>query len=84
MPTAALVHPFDRVDMSSSRVGDKFALSGLTRGSAVAVRAPTVVEALIHVECRVSHKLRVPPARTLLVADVVATTLQQGICDPAG
>ena len=60
VPVASLVHPFDVVDMSSSRVADKFALAGLTRGAATTVDAPTVLEAPIQLECRVSHVLRVP------------------------
>lgn len=84
VPTAALVHPFDRIDMSSSRRGDKFALSGLTRGRARVVNAPTVEEAPIQCECRVTHRLRVPPARTVFLADVVATTVKDGVCDAEG
>ena len=84
VPVASLVHPFDVVDMSSSKVADKFALSGLTRGSATVVDAPTIEEAPIQLECRVSHVLRVPPARTVFLADVVATTVHEGICDEAG
>jgi len=84
VPVAALVHPFDVVDMSSSRVADKFALSGLTRGAASAVKAPTVNEAPIQLECRITHTLRVPPARTVYLADVVATTVHEGVCDADG
>jgi flavin reductase (DIM6/NTAB) family NADH-FMN oxidoreductase RutF len=84
VPVASLVHPFDVVDMSSSKVADKFALSGLTRGAATVVKAPTVKEAPIQLECRVSHTLRVPPARTVYLADVVATTVHEGICDADG
>jgi flavin reductase (DIM6/NTAB) family NADH-FMN oxidoreductase RutF len=84
VPTAALVHAFDRIDMSSSRRGDKFALSGLTRGRARVVSAPTVEEAPIQCECRVTHRLRVPPERTVFLADVVATTVHEGVCDAAG
>ena len=84
VPVASLVHPFDLVDMSSSKVADKFALAGLTRGAATVVEAPTSEEAPIHLECRVSHVLRVPPARTVFLADVVATTVHEGICDEAG
>lgn len=84
VPVASLVHSFDLVDMSSSRVADKFALAGLTRGAASVVAAPTVEEAPIQLECRVSHVLRVPPARTVFLADVVATTVHEGICDEAG
>ncbi len=84
VPVAGIVEAFDRVDMNSSKVGDKFALSGLTRGSAAAVEAPTVEEAPIHVECRVFRTLDVPPVRTIFLADVVATTVLEGVCDDAG
>ncbi|MCP5051275.1 MAG: hypothetical protein GY940_29185 [bacterium] len=42
VPTVEMVTPFDTVDMSSDKVADKFALSGLTRGKAVKVNATTV------------------------------------------
>jgi flavin reductase (DIM6/NTAB) family NADH-FMN oxidoreductase RutF len=84
VPEASMVRSFDLVDMSSSKVADKFALSGLHRGSATAVGAPTVEEAPIQLECRVSHVLRVPPARTVYLADVVATTVREGVCDEDG
>lgn len=84
VPVASMVEPFDRVDMSSSTVADKFALSGFHRGAATVVKAPTVEEAPIQLECRVSHTLRVPPARTVYLADVVATTVLEGVCDEEG
>ncbi len=84
VPTAPMVRAFDSVDMSSSKVADKFALSGLTRGTASVVKAPTVEEAPIQLECRVSHVLRVPPERTVYLADVVATTVHPGVCDEDG
>jgi flavin reductase (DIM6/NTAB) family NADH-FMN oxidoreductase RutF len=84
VPTASMIHGFDVVDFSSSRVGDKFARSGFTRGEATRVQAPAVQEAPIQLECRVSHTLRVPPMRTIFIADVVATTVHAGICDEDG
>ena len=81
VPVAHIVTPFDRVDMSSSDIGDKFELSGLTRGSAVEVDAPTVEECPIHCECRVFDTIRVPPARTIFLAEVVATTVLEGAVD---
>ena len=84
VPSADLVEPFDLVDMSSTRVEDKFALSGLTRGSAVNLDAPTVQEAPIQVECRVFQELELPPSRRVFFADVVATTVREGVCDEAG
>jgi flavin reductase (DIM6/NTAB) family NADH-FMN oxidoreductase RutF len=84
VPVASLVHPFDRVDMNSGTVADKFALSGLTRGAATMVKAPTVEEAPIQLECRLTHTLRVPPKRTVYLADVVVTTVHEGVCDADG
>jgi flavin reductase (DIM6/NTAB) family NADH-FMN oxidoreductase RutF len=84
VPTTDMVDAFDVVDMNSSRVADKFALAGLTRGRATTVRAPTVEESPIHLECRVFDRLRVPPARTLFLADVLATTVNEGVCDAEG
>jgi flavin reductase (DIM6/NTAB) family NADH-FMN oxidoreductase RutF len=84
VPVASLVHAFDLVDMSSSKVADKFAGSGLKRGTATTVKAPTIEEAPIQLECRVSHILRVPPTRTVYLADVVATTVLEGVCDEDG
>jgi flavin reductase (DIM6/NTAB) family NADH-FMN oxidoreductase RutF len=84
VPVAAIVERFDTVDMSSSKVADKFALSGLTRGKATVVNAPTVEESPIQVECRVTHTVRVPPSRTVYLADVVATTVHEGVCDENG
>lgn len=81
VPVADIVERFDRVDMNSSVVGDKFELSGLTRGRAIAVDAPTVEESPIHVECRVFGSLVVPPVRTVFFADVMATTVLEGVVD---
>ena len=84
MPSASSVKNFDVVDMSSSKVGDKFALSGLTRGRALEIDAPTVLEALIHLECRVFREVDVPPIRRVAFAEVVATTVLEGVCDADG
>jgi flavin reductase (DIM6/NTAB) family NADH-FMN oxidoreductase RutF len=84
VPVASMIHAFDRIDFSSSRPGDKYGMSGLTRGTATVVKAPTVNEAPIQLECRVSHILRVPPVRTVFIADVVTTTVHEGICDDDG
>jgi flavin reductase (DIM6/NTAB) family NADH-FMN oxidoreductase RutF len=84
VPTASMIHGFDVIDFSSSRPGDKFATSGFTRGQATRVDAPTVNEAPIQLECRLTHTLRVPPMRTVFIADVVATTVAEGICDADG
>lgn len=84
VPTVEIVEAFDRVDMNSSKVADKFVLSGLTRGKAIRVDAPTIEESPIHVECRIFNAIDVPPVRSLFLAEVVATTVHDGVCDKDG
>ncbi len=84
VPVVSIVEKFDKIDMNSGKVADKYKLSGLTRGKALKVNAPTVEESPIHVECRVTHTLRVPPERTVFIADVLATTVHEGACDKNG
>jgi flavin reductase (DIM6/NTAB) family NADH-FMN oxidoreductase RutF len=84
VPTADMVTAFDTVDMNSSKVGDKYALSKLTEGKAVVVDAPTISEAPIQVECRIFNTIAAPPHRTVFFADVVATTVLEGVCDKSG
>ncbi|MDH3733273.1 MAG: flavin reductase [Gemmatimonadota bacterium] len=81
VPTADSIVAFDTVDMNSSRVGDKYELSGFTRGEAAAVSAPTVEESPLHLECRVTNTVPLPPIRTVFFADVVATTVLEGVVD---
>ncbi|HUU33283.1 MAG TPA: flavin reductase [Vicinamibacterales bacterium] len=84
VPVASMIHGFDVIDFSSGKPGDKFQKSGFTRGQAAVVNAPTVNEAPIQLECRLLHTLRVPPMRTVFIAEVVATTVHEGICDADG
>ena len=84
VPTASMIEAFDTIDMNSSGVGDKYALSGLTRGQATVVDAPTVEEAPIQCECRTIGSLEVPPMRKIFVAEVLATTAAAGAVDDDG
>ena len=81
VPTSSMIRAFDTVDMNSSRVADKFELSGLTRARATTVDAPTVGEAPIQCECRTIASLEVPPVRKLFIAEVVATTVEEDVVD---
>jgi len=81
VPLADIMVPFDRIDMNSSWVGDKFELSGLTRGSAAVIDAPTVEECPIQLECKVFNTMDVPPVRTVFLAEVVATSVLDGVVD---
>lgn len=84
VPVVAMVAAFDKVDFSSTKVGDKFALTGWTRGRASKVQAPTIEESPIHVECRTFTTVEVPPSRKVILADVVATSVHDGVCDADG
>ena len=84
VPVVSMIQAFDKVDMNSSKVADKFALAGLTRGQAARVNAPTVEESPVQVECKVFDSLDVPPARKMFLAEVVATSVHEGACDDRG
>ena len=84
LPTVAMVEAFDTVDMNSSRTDDKFALSGLTRGRAIEVDAPTIEESPVHCECRIINSLDLPPVRKLFIAEIIATTVSEGAVDSSG
>ena len=84
VPTVDMIEPFDRVDMNSTKIDDKFRMSGLTRESATSVDAPAIKEAPIHVECKVFNTIEVPPIRTIFLAEVVATRVLEGVCDRDG
>ena len=43
-----------------------------------------MAESPIHVECRVVQELELPPSRRVFFADVVATTVRDGVCDENG
>lgn len=84
VPTRKIVNPFDIIDMNSSRIADKFKLSGLTKTKAVEINCPAVEESPIHLECRVFNKLAVPPKRKIFLAEVVAVTVHENVCDEKG
>jgi flavin reductase (DIM6/NTAB) family NADH-FMN oxidoreductase RutF len=84
VPVVSMVEAFDKVDFSSTKVGDKFALTGWTRVRATNVQAPAIEEAPIQLECRVFAAVDAPPSRTVFLADVMATSVHEGVCDAEG
>jgi len=84
VPVKEIVNEFDTIDMNSSKTGDKFDLSGLTRIKAVQVNAPAIKESPIHVECKVLQTIVAPPQRKIFIAEVVATTVLENVCDENG
>lgn len=84
VPIKSIVKQFDTVDMNSSKIKDKFKLSGLTRVKALIVNAPAIKESPIHVECKVIQSLVIPPNRKLFIAEVLATNVLENACDENG
>ncbi len=84
VPVVSMIAAFDRADMNSKKSADKFAITGLTRGKASTVNAPTIIESPIHVECRVFDEVTLPPNRSMFLASVEATSVIDGVCDEDG
>lgn len=84
VPVAEMAQQFDVASMNLRKSIDKFSLTGLTRGSALKINAPTIEEAPIHVECEVFDTIKVPPVRTIFLANVVATSVKEYVCDEEG
>lgn len=84
VPIESIVKEFDHIDMNSSKMGDKFKLSGLTRVKASNVNAPAIKESPIHVECKVIQTIAAPPQRKIFIGEVVATTVLENACDENG
>jgi flavin reductase (DIM6/NTAB) family NADH-FMN oxidoreductase RutF len=84
VPDASWVEAFDGVDMTASRKDDKFAANGLTRLPSELVGAPGIAEAAIVLECRVLQIHRLPPSRTVFLAEVVRGSVHPGVTDAEG
>lgn len=54
------------------------------RGKAQGIDAPTVEESPIQLECRVINTIRVPPKRTVFIAEVVSTRVFESVTDEKG
>jgi flavin reductase (DIM6/NTAB) family NADH-FMN oxidoreductase RutF len=84
VPDTSWLEAFDRIDMCASERTDKFAKVGLTRLPSKTVRAPGIAEAPIVLECQVISSHSLPPNRTVFFADVLRTTVQEGVADEHG
>ena len=61
----------------SGKEADKFALSGLQRSEAQTVNAPVLVEAIGHLECRVTEE-KTWGDHTIFVGEVLRTNMEEG------
>ena len=84
VPDTTWLEAFDRIDMCASERTDKFARVGLTRLPSKTVQAPGIEEAPIVLECQVISAHDLPPNRTVFFADVLCTTVHQGVADEHG
>lgn len=56
----------------------------MTRGRALVVDAPVIEESPIHCECKIITSLDVLSVRKIFIAEVVATTVSEGVVDSDG
>lgn len=84
VPDASWVEAFDKIDMTASDKADKFERNGLTRLPSKTIGAPGIAEAAIVLECKVLQEHRLPPMRTVFLAEVLRTTVHPGVTDDAG
>ncbi len=83
LPTSALVRAIDRCGVKSGREENKFETCHLTAEAANVVAAPTLAESPLSVECRVTQVIPLG-SHDMLLADIVAVDVEEGIIDAAG
>ena len=84
VPDETWVDSFDGIDMTSSKLADKFEANSLNRLPSKLIGAPGVAEAAIVLECRVLEEHRLLPTRTVFFAEVVRTTVHPGVTSKEG
>ena len=84
VPDAGWIEQFDAIDMTASTRADKFAATGLTRLPSELIGAPGIAEAAIVLECRVLQEHRLPPMRTLFLAEVLRVSVHPDVTDVDG
>lgn len=84
VPDESWVQAFDQIDMTASKKADKFEGNGLTRLPSKVIGAPGIAEAAIVLECKVLQSHRLPPIRTVFLAEVVRTSVHPGVTDDDG
>lgn len=83
VPTVKLARAVDWCGVISGRDQDKFSGAGLTRGKALKLRAPIVMECPINIECLVEKTLALG-SHTLIIAEVVAVQVSAALIDGRG
>ena len=83
LTTTALAYATDYCGVRSGRDEDKFRAAGLTRGEAVKVNAPIIMESPVNIECKVRDVLPLG-THDMFLADVVNVQVSEAYIDKKG
>ena len=83
LTTAAMARGVDLCGVKSGRDGDKWALSGFTKGEASTVKAPVVLESPVSLECQVTEKKELG-SHDMFLARITAVNCDEKYFDPDG
>ena len=83
LPPASLVRETDLCGVKSGRDTDKFALCGLTAEEGVKVKAPSIAQCPISLECRVFEIKRLG-SHDMFLADIVTVRVDEKYLDKTG
>ena len=81
LTTRTMAHATDWCGVASGARYDKFIKTGLTRGKATLINAPTIEEAPICIECRVKEIIPLG-SHDMFIADVVNVQADERYIDP--
>ena len=83
LTTTALAYATDYCGVRSGRDEDKFRAAGLTKGEAVKVNAPIIMESPVNIECKVRDVLPLG-THDMFLADVVNVQVSEAYIDKKG
>lgn len=83
LTTTALAYATDYCGVRSGRDEDKFRAAGLTKGEAVKVNAPIILESPVNIECKVREILPLG-SHDMFLADVVNVQVSEAYIDKKG
>lgn len=83
LTTEALVRATDYCGVKSGREEDKFLAAGLTKGEAVKVNAPIIMESPVNIECKVREVLPLG-SHDMFLAEVVNVQVSEAYMDEKG
>jgi len=83
LTTEKLVHSADFCGVRSGRKMDKFTLCGLTPEESCKVKAPSIAQSPLSLECRVTDKISLG-SHDMFIADILCVTVDESLIDTEG